>query len=238
MPRATKPKAKPKAVAKRRGKAAASSKAIATVANPNTIPVHLGGKSKERRMAEVAVEPATGAAAIAGWMTQGTFGATGIGDLVGVMRDSVAAAKSGDLGEYEGILGAQAHALNCIFLEMTRRAALNMGEYLPAAETYMRLALKAQSQARTTVEALAEIKNPRPVAFVRQANIANGPQQVNNGDARGESNNLPNELQEGQHGQPMAARETTPRLGADSGTATVVAIDRAANPRRKGAVQP
>ena len=53
-------------------------------------------------------------------------------------------------------------------------------EYLPAAETYLRLALKAQAQCRATVEALAEIKNPRPVAFVKQANIAQGPQQVNN----------------------------------------------------------
>jgi len=45
---------------------------------------------------------------------------------------------------------------------------------------YLRLALKAQSQCRTTLETLAVIKNPAPVAFVRQANIAHGPQQVNN----------------------------------------------------------
>ena len=50
-----------------------------------------------------------------------------------------------------------------------------------AGETYLRLALKAQAQCRTTWESLAEIKNPRAVAFVRQANIAHGPQQVNNG---------------------------------------------------------
>jgi hypothetical protein len=46
---------------------------------------------------------------------------------------------------------------------------------------YMRLALKAQSQCRATIETRAEIKNPRPIAFAQQANIANGPQQVNNG---------------------------------------------------------
>jgi hypothetical protein len=39
---------------------------------------------------------------------------------------------------------------------------------------------KPQAQCRATIEALAEIKNPRPVAFVKQANIAQGPQQVNN----------------------------------------------------------
>jgi hypothetical protein len=44
----------------------------------------------------------------------------------------------------------------------------------------MRLALKTQSQCRATLETLAEIKNPRSVAFVAQANIANVPQQINN----------------------------------------------------------
>jgi hypothetical protein len=36
--------------------------------------------------------------------------------------------------------------------------------------TYLRLGLKAQSQCRATLETLAAIKNPRPVAFVQQAN--------------------------------------------------------------------
>lgn len=203
--------------------------------DPKTLPVHLNGKSRERRLAEVAIEPATASAAIAGWMTKGTFGETGIGDLVEVLRDSVENAQVGELGEYEGMLGAQAHALNAIFLEMTRRAALNMNQHLSATETYMRLALKAQSQARTTVESLAEIKNPRPVAFVRQANIANGPQQVNNGEGRaGQPGFPPNELQEEQHGQRMASGPKAPRLGVDQGSATVVAIDRPADARRQG----
>jgi hypothetical protein len=48
-----------------------------------------------------------------------------------------------------------------------------MGEYVDAADTYMRLALRAQSQCRATLETLAAIKNP-PVAFANQANIAHG----------------------------------------------------------------
>jgi hypothetical protein len=44
----------------------------------------------------------------------------------------------------------------------------------------MRLAFKAQSQCRATLETLATIKNP-PVLFAKQANIAAGHQQVNNG---------------------------------------------------------
>src|SRR5262245_59178701 len=67
-----------------------------------------------------------------------------------------------------------------VFTELTRRSMLNMGEYLDAADRYMRLALKAQSQSCATLETLATIKNP-PTVFARQANIAHGPQQVNNG---------------------------------------------------------
>jgi hypothetical protein len=146
------------------------------------LPVRLNGKTKSRRLAEVAIDPATTSAAIAGWMTKGTFGETAIGELVETLRNSSKAAQAGDLAEYEGMLGAQAYALNAIFLEMTRRAALNMGTHMSAMEQYMRLALKAQAQARSTVETLSEVKNPRAVAFVRQANIAQN-QQINNGEA-------------------------------------------------------
>jgi hypothetical protein len=46
-------------------------------------------------------------------------------------------------------------------------------------DRFTRLALKAQGQCRATLETLAAIKNP-PTVFARQANIAQGPQQVNN----------------------------------------------------------
>jgi hypothetical protein len=45
----------------------------------------------------------------------------------------------------------------------------------------MRLALKAQSNCRATAEALAAIQNPTTV-FAHQANVANAPQQINNGN--------------------------------------------------------
>ena len=44
----------------------------------------------------------------------------------------------------------------------------------------MRLALRAQSQCRATLETLAVLKNP-PVVYAKQANVTTGPQQVNNG---------------------------------------------------------
>ena len=79
-----------------------------------------------------------------------------------------------------------------------------MGEYLEAMDRYLRLALKAQAQCRATIETLAAMKNP-PVVFARQANISNGPQQVNNGQPprAEEKQNLPNELLEEGDGQRL-----------------------------------
>jgi len=102
-------------------------------------------------------------------------------DIAHELREQGEAVNRGDLSGAERMLNAQAVALNAIFAEMARRAALNMSEHLSATEIYMRLALKAQSQSRATFETLAAIKNP-PVVFARQANINNGgQQQVNNG---------------------------------------------------------
>jgi len=97
-------------------------------------------------------------------------------DIAHELREQGEAVNRGDLSGAERMLNAQAVALNAIFAEMARRAALNMSEHLSATEIYMRLALKAQSQSRATFETLAAIKNP-PVVFARQANINNGGQQ-------------------------------------------------------------
>jgi hypothetical protein len=100
--------------------------------------------------------------------------------LVEEVRTQCDKANGGDLRRAEAMLMTQAHTLDAIFGECACRSALNMGTYLNTAETYMRLGLKAQSQCRATLETLAAIKSPAAVAFVRQANIAAGPQQVNN----------------------------------------------------------
>ena len=102
-------------------------------------------------------------------------------DMVASMKEQGQAVNRGDLSAGERMLSAQAVTLNAMFAELARRAVVNMGHNLGATESYFRLALKAQSQSRATLETLANIKNP-PV-FARQANIANGPQQVNNGTA-------------------------------------------------------
>lgn len=101
-------------------------------------------------------------------------------DFAEELATQVAAVNNGDLSRAEEILITQAHTLNTLFNNLARRASKQ--EYLPQYETQMRLALKAQSQCRATLETLANIKNP-PIVYARQANVTTGPQQINNGTA-------------------------------------------------------
>ena len=152
------------------------------------------------------------------------FGELDLTALVKELSAQTQAVQGGNLKGVEEMLLAQAHTLQALFHELARRAGLNMGEYINAAETYMRLALKAQSQCRATLETLATIKNPPPVTFVRQANVAHGPQQVNNGlpppedqvSRAGNSENRPNELLEQQHGERLDTGAAQATVGADS----------------------
>ncbi|MDT0634218.1 hypothetical protein [Spectribacter hydrogenoxidans] len=94
------------------------------------------------------------------------------------LRAKVELAAAGDLSDSEAILVTHVHALNAVFNNLAYKAA--NADSLELVESYLKLALRAQSQTRSTVETLSEMKGPKSVAFVRQANIAHGDQQVNN----------------------------------------------------------
>lgn len=91
----------------------------------------------------------------------------------------------GNLGRLERMLTSQAIALDTIFNKLAVRAANS--EYMKNYEGFMRLAFKAQAQARSTVEALAMLKHPQP--YISQTNIGQvGHNQVNNAYAITSSN--------------------------------------------------
>ena len=159
-------------------------------------------------------------------------------DMVASLKEQGQAVNRGDLSVAERMLSAQAATLNAMFAELARRAALNMGENIDAMDRYMRLALKAQSQSRATVETLSAIKNP-PVVFARQMNVAHGPQQVNNGAAPngtlasahpGQPVSEPTELLEDlTDGRTQLDTRATPATGrAHQDLAAVGAVNRAA----------
>ena len=101
-----------------------------------------------------------------------------LGGLIDQLRDTFTEVKGGGLHKLEAMLISQATALQSIFTGLARRA--NLQEYQKNFESFLGLALKAQAQSRATISALVELKYPRQATFVKQANIAHGPQQVNN----------------------------------------------------------
>lgn len=152
-----------------------------------------------------------------------------INAAVDELRELVAEVQGGSMKRPEAMLVAQAHALDALFSGLALRSHSNAhAGYLDAAERYLRLALKAQSQAVRTIEALAELKNPKPVTFVRQANLAHN-QQVNNGmpSHAGEIENQQSKLLEAQDGNYVDTGAARTASGANSELATLGEIDRA-----------
>jgi len=165
-----------------------------------------------------------------------------VNELVSELARQIDVVNGGDLARAEGMLIAQAHALDNIFANLARRATNQ--EYLKQWEAYMRMAMKAQNQCRMTLETLATIKNP-PVVFAKQANINNGgQQQVNNGAAPSRAANsaqahasahaansqaAPTELLEATDVQRLDTRAPSAAGGADQGLAPVGAVNRAPN---------
>lgn len=98
--------------------------------------------------------------------------------LIEVLRQQTCAVHTGDLRTAEAMLMNQAMALQSLFVKLTETGL--QSSLLRQQETALRLALKAQSQCRATLETLANIKNP-PVVYAKQANVTTGPQQINNG---------------------------------------------------------
>ena len=101
--------------------------------------------------------------------------------MIDGLRKTFKEAKTGNLHTMEAMLIGQATALQTIFTSLARRAASQ--EQMRHYETFLSLALKAQAQSRATISALVDLKYPKQATFVKQANIAHGPQQVNNASA-------------------------------------------------------
>lgn len=127
------------------------------------------------------------------------YGEPDLGELVRNIELHTDLVNTGEMRRIEGMLVSQAIALESLFTHLAERAMAHT--QIPGFEANMRMALRAQNQSRTTIEALVNLKNP-PIVYAKQANIANGPQQVNNGtppQAEGpsrESRNPPNKVLE------------------------------------------
>lgn len=196
--------------------------------DPNVLEVETRpDQSKAERLAALATNGTFTAATLQTYAGAGSE--LGITELVSAMRKAGDETVAGDMGRFERVLTSQFLTLDALFNNLAQRSGRQ--DSFKGIEVLMRLALKAQAQARATAETLALMKNPMP--YIRQANIAHGPQQVNNGTHAGaaKTQTPPNELLEHQHGNTLdfGAQAATGR--ADPAMATLEAKHRPADTR-------
>ena len=216
--------------------------AVAATSNPQVIKAP--GSTVEEALAGLVGEgvlPSAMTALAYGQVRQGEgWRQADIGCLTARLRMDVAAAKDGDLHIADRLLVSQSVALDAIFNRLMTDAIGYYGSNPREFERYLRLGLKAQSQCRATLESLSAIKNPRSVAFIHQANVAGGHQQINNGatppaDAAKPSSR--NELLEVVHGEWVDTGTAGTTVGGDPAVAPVGAINGTPNAAGKGGEQ-
>lgn len=207
-------------------------------ANPNSFEVDAATKeTNSEAIARLLTNGTTSA------LTLKTYSNTGDGlevpDLVRAMKKAGDEAVAGNLARTERMLANQLLVLDAMFNNLAQRA--HRQENFKGIETMTRLALKAQAQARATAETLGVLKNPMP--YIRQANIAQGHQQVNNGTQSTRTGNFqsePNELLEAPHGGSniLDTRAATAAGRGYQALEAVAPIDRPNKRRGQGAVKP
>lgn len=192
------------------------------------------------------VNPVSGDAGYASLVTGSAFPATFIVssylggstepyDILKQLHKQADAVHQGDMAQVESMLMHQAVALQSMFVDLASRA--KTAQSLQTVQCLTQLALRSQAGCRNTLQTLAEVKNPRQVAFVKQTNVAQT-QQVNNGvqpPSRVEKINAsPNELLvEEPHGRTkMDIRAEAKASRADSAVGAVDRVDRPAKRRR------
>lgn len=140
-------------------------------------PDETGAQAMARKLLQPTLKNAVAASAFTGKMLGSDLEAPGMSDYALHVQTVTRKAAEGDLTMASKMLAAQAVALDSMFAELARRSAMNMGDYINAAERYGRLALKAQSNCRTTLEALAKLHQPREQT-VRHVHVNEGGQAV------------------------------------------------------------
>lgn len=136
-----------------------------------------GAQAMARKVLDPGFRHAVTASSFAGKVLGKSIEHPGLMDYVDHVLKVGAKAEAGDLAIASRLLASQAITLDSMFTELARRAALNMSEYVEATERYGRLALKAQSNCRATLEALAKLHQPREQT-VRHVHVNEGGQAV------------------------------------------------------------
>ena len=153
---------------------------VAPGATPQLDIVKRDDEKVGRTLARVTLDPQTRNANLAMSFGSQMFGdrlKPEIAESSAVLGEEIQRAMKGDLSLASRIYTSQAISLDTLFTDMARRSGLNMGQYPDAADRYMRLALKAQSACRSTLEALARLHQPREQT-VKHVHVNEGGQAV------------------------------------------------------------
>jgi 3-oxoacyl-ACP reductase-like protein len=145
-----------------------------------TVPVPAPGEIRDEVAGEIALSPSLTAASVIDkfHLAQGLPGGVDVVSLAGRIERAAEAIRAGDLAEIEALLLAQAHALNSVFVQYALRSAGAATQ--DRASELLLLAMKAQAGSRATLSTLVDLKVPRTTLIAKQANLAQGHQQVNN----------------------------------------------------------
>jgi hypothetical protein len=152
---------------------------------------------KKCSAAKLTVKASVVSAAASEAFAKDVFPGFDVHELIEELEKKIQRIKSGDMGSIEEMLIGQSHTLQTIFICLARRASIEKNSQ--NFQTFMNLALRAQNQSRSTLQALVDVKSPKQVAFFGQANIAQGHMLVKNNltklkQDKFEKYNLTNEL--------------------------------------------
>ena len=180
------------------------------------VPMH-NDEDPDEAVAKILTMPEVGAAGT----IRGLNDIHDVNALTKILSQQTADVVGGNMTRPEAMLLSQAHTLDALFNSLVMKG-LNQS-HMPHYESFLRLAYKAQSQCRSTLQSLSDIKNPS-VVYAKQANITNGNQQINNGvtaPRTQENKNYSNELLEHTHGKRLDTRAKIETVGAYSELETV-----------------
>ena len=137
------------------------------------VPMH-NDEDPDEAVAKILTMPEVGAAGT----IRGLNDIHDVNALTKILSQQTADVVGGNMTRPESMLLSQAHTLDALFNSLVMKG---LGQtHMPHYESFLRLAYKAQSQCRSTLQTLSDIKNPS-VVYAKQANITNGNQQINNG---------------------------------------------------------
>ena len=200
-----------------------------------TIPCESGPTNDEmgRSYAKLITSPELAAYRVIGLMQPKELGANiDTPTMLATLRDQATAVQGGDLTHAEAMLINQASSLQALFVSLSEKAMEQT--HMPNLEGFMRMALRAQSQCRATLETLATIKNP-PIVYAKQANVTTGPQQINNGMAAPshaqEIKTEHSQLLRADHGERLDSRTAREAIPSYSTLEALGEVDRAEVPR-------